>query len=171
MTIIALQLANGRGAQRPTTAPAIDVSRLSLVEAADWQQQIMAECRRQRVLTPSLPTWLKRSGLMDRCTFLASDGPGLPLVFRYLGAPTLSVLGRAWGRSVLNQPDETDPHIDYAHRIGAEYAETIDAGEAVFNRITVSGMGRPFIYTHALYGWEDRGRRAILSAVDVQTLH
>lgn len=35
MTVITLQLANGRCAQRLTAAPAIEVSRLSLVEAAD----------------------------------------------------------------------------------------------------------------------------------------
>lgn len=157
-------------AARPASQ-SINVTRLSLIDAMDWQRDIMAECHRQRVLTPALPAFLKRAGLLPRCTFLSSDGRGAPLVFRHLGAPTLSVLGRAWGRAVINQPDDTDPHEAYAHRIGAEYAETIGAGEAVFNRITVSGLGRPFVYTHALFGWEDRGRRAILSAVDIQTLH
>ncbi|KAA0573333.1 hypothetical protein FZ983_30430 [Azospirillum sp. B21] len=170
MTVLSFPTTD-RGAQRPAIRPETTILRLTLAEAADWQQTIMAECRRQRVLTPSLPAYLKREGLMDRCTFLSSTGPGEPLCFRHLGIPTLSVLGRAWGRSVLNQPDEMDPHVEFAHSVGAQYAETIGAGEAIFNRVTVSGVGRPFVYTHALYGWEVRGRRAVLSAVDLQTLH
>ncbi|MBP2233402.1 hypothetical protein J2847_006740 [Azospirillum agricola] len=161
----------GRNSDRPTAEPVTTILRLTLAEATDWQRTIMAECRRQRVLTPSLPAFLKRAGLIDRCTFLSSIGPGEPLCFRHLGVPTLSVLGRAWGRTVLNQPDEMDPHVEFAHSVGAQYAESIGSGEAVFNRVTVSGVGKPFVYTHALYGWEDRGRRAVLSAVDVQTLH
>lgn len=170
MTVLSFPTTD-RGALRPAIRPETMFLRLTLAEATDWQQTIMAECRRQRVLTPSLPAYLKREGLMDRCTFLSSTGAGEPLCFRHLGIPTLSVLGRAWGRSVLNQPDEMDPHVEFAHSVGAQYAETIGVGEAIFNRVTVSGVGRPFLYTHALYGWEDRGRRAVLSAVDLQTLH
>ncbi|MBK1842451.1 hypothetical protein JHL17_34155 [Azospirillum sp. YIM B02556] len=170
MTILAFPTQD-RGAQRPAVRPETSIARLTLAEATDWQRTIMAECRRQRVLSPSLPAFLKRAGLMDRCTFLSSAGPAKPLCFRHLGVPTLSVLGRAWGRAVINQPDEADPHVEFAHSVGAQYAESIGAGEAVFNRVTVSGVGQPFVYTHALYGWEDRGRRAVLSAVDVQTLH
>lgn len=170
MTILTFPVEK-RGAQRPAIQQETTIVRLTLTEAADWQRTIMAECRRQRVLTPSLPAFLKRAGLMELCTFLSSTGPGEPLVFRHLGVPTLSVLGRAWGRSVLNQPDEADPHVEFAHSIGAQYAESIGAGEAVFNRVTVSGVGRPFVYTHALFGWESKGRRAVLSAVDITTVH
>lgn len=177
MTILAFHIANnGRGAERPAAtpsviSPAIDVSRLPLSNAACWQMQIMTECRRQRKLTPSLPAWLKAQGLMTRCVFLSSDEPGEPLIFRYIGTPTLSVLGRAWGRANLNRPTDRDPHAEFAHRVGTEYTEAISAGEAVFNRVSVTGMGQPFVYTHALYGWESYGRRAILSAVDLHTIH
>ncbi len=170
MSVIAFPTIKDRGAQRPSF-PLIEITRLTLEDAADWQAQIVAECRRQRVLSPSLTGWLKARGLLARCTFLSSDEPGGALCFRFLGEPTLSVLGRAWGRSVLNRPDEQDPHVEFAQNVGAQYAESIGAGEAVFNRVVVSGVGRPFVYTHALYGWEDRGRRAVLSAVDIQTLH
>jgi hypothetical protein len=37
-------------------------------------------------------------------------------------------------------------------------------------RISVTGLGRPFVYTQALYGWSNRWRRAVLSCVDVQDL-
>lgn len=148
-----------------------EVHRLSLPDAAEWQQQIIAECRRQRSLSPAVFAFLKSERLLDRCTFLASEQPEAPLLFKYIGAPTLSVLGRAWGRSMLNQPEEVDPHAEFAHSVGAQYAESIGAGEALFNRISVTGMGKPLVYTHALYGWAEGGRRAVLSAVDVQTLH
>lgn len=161
----------GDGLAARPAVQSITITRLPLASATDWQQAIAKECRRQRALTPSLPAFLKRVGLLDRCTFLSADGPGAPLIFRHLGVPTLSVLGRAWGRTVINRPDAVDPHEAYAQRIGGEYAETIGAGEAVFNRVTVSGLGTPFTYTHGLFGWEDRGRRAILSAVNVHPLH
>jgi len=159
-----------RGAQRPSF-PMIEISHLTRADAADWQVAVMAECRRLKMLTPSLTGWLKGAGLLSRCTFLSSDGPGEPLCFRDLGEPMLPVLGRAWSRSMLNPPDDQDPHIEFAQNVGAQYAESIGAGETIFSRVIVSGVGRPFVYTHALYGWEDRGRRAVLAAVDIQTLH
>jgi hypothetical protein len=165
-----LQFPMDRGAPRPVS-PVIAVQRLTLDHAADWQLDILSECRRQKTLTPSMLTYLKRTGLLSRCTFLASLEPSSPLLFQYLGEGTLSVLGRAWGRSVLNQPEAADPHSEYAHRIGLQYVEAIGGGEALFNRISVTGLGRPFVYTQALYGWADNGRRAILSCIDVQTLH
>ncbi|QCO00033.1 hypothetical protein D3093_32720 (plasmid) [Azospirillum argentinense] len=159
-----------RGAQRPAS-PEFDVQRLTFADAADWQRAIIGECRRQRTLTPAVFSFLKAEGLIDRCTFLASEAPGDAIRFRYIGMPTLRVLGRAWGRSVIGQPEEVDPHSEFAHRVGLEYAEAIGAGEALFNRFSVTELGRPFVYTQALYGWEDRGWRAVLSCIDVQTLH
>jgi hypothetical protein len=147
------------------------ITRLTLADAADWQQAIAAECRRQRLLTPSVFAFLKDRRLLDRCTFLASDEGGDALRFLHIGEPTLRVLGRAGGRSMIGQFDVDDPHADFAHSVGAQYAESIGAGEALFNRISVTGMGKPLIYTHALYGWSEGGRRAVLSAVDVRTLH
>ncbi|WP_448208580.1 hypothetical protein [Azospirillum sp. sgz302134] len=159
-----------RGAARPASLD-IEARRLAMTSAADWQQDIITECRRQRSLNPSVFAYLKDGGLLDRCTFLASEGPSDPLRFRYIGTPTLSVMGGAWGRSVIGQPEEVDPHSEFAHRIGLEYAEAIGGGEALFNRIAVTGLGRPFVYTQALFGWEDRGRRAVLSAIAVHSLH
>lgn len=159
-----------RGAQRPASQE-FDVQRLTFADAADWQRAIIEECRRQRTLTPAVFSFLKAEGLIDRCTFLASEAPGAAIRFRYIGAPTLRVLGRAWGRSVIGQPEEVDPHSEFSRRVGLEYAEAIGAGEALFNRFSVTGLGRPFVYTQALYGWADRGRRAVLSCIDVQTLH
>lgn len=159
-----------RGSPRPIS-PEITVSRLALDAAADWQRTILAECRRQRTLTPSVFAYLKRTGLLERCTFLASMDPGSALAFRYLGTPTLGVLGRAWGRSALNRPLDANSHSELSDSAGAQYAEAIEGGEAVFNRISVTGLGQPFVYTHAVYGWIDRGRRAALSCIDVQTLH
>ncbi|WP_448206500.1 hypothetical protein [Azospirillum sp. sgz302134] len=159
-----------RGAMPPASLD-IEAQRLTMTSAADWQQDIIAECRRQRSLNPAVFAYLKDGGLLDRCTFLASEGPSDPLRFRYIGTPTLSVMGRAWGRSVIGQPEEVDPHTEFAHRIGLEYAEAMTAGEGLFNHFVVTGLGRPFAFTHALYGWSDRGRRAVLSCIDVHTLH
>ncbi|CAO3372918.1 hypothetical protein [Azospirillum argentinense] len=159
-----------RGAQRPAFQE-FDVQRLTFADAADWQRTIIGECRRQRTLSPAVFSFLKAEGLIDRCTFLASEAPGDAIRFRYIGVPTLRVLGRAWGRSVIGQPEAQDPHSEFAYRVGLEYAEAIGAGESLFNQFSVTGLGRPFVYTQALYGWEDRGRRAVLSCIDVQTLH
>ena len=168
MTI--LQFTRQGPAPRPAT-PEIEAQRLPMHAAADWQLAIVEECRRQRNLTPTVFRFLDGTGLLSRCTFMASEGPTDPLRFCYIGAPTLRVLGRAWGRSVLNQPVDMDPHEEFAHRVGAEYAEAMGAGEALFNRFAVTGLGRPFVYTQALFGWSEGGRRAVLSAIDVQTLH
>ncbi|MFC5358815.1 hypothetical protein [Azospirillum himalayense] len=155
-----------QGTRRPAEV-VIDTRRLTMRSAAEWQQQIVTECRRQRTLTPTVFRFLKGSGLLGRCTFLASEGPAEPLRFCYIGAPTVGVLGRGWARSVLDQPVDQDPHTEFACRVGLEYAEAIGAGEALFNRIAVAGVGRPFVYTQALFGWDDRGRRAVLSAIDM----
>ncbi|MBP2294704.1 hypothetical protein [Azospirillum rugosum] len=165
-----LQFTRQGAAPRPAALD-IEAQRLPMHTAADWQRAIIEECRRQRTLTPSVFAYLKTAGLLDRCTFLASEGPADPLRFCYIGAPTLRVLGRAWGRSVLNQPVDLDPHEEFAHRVGAEYAEAMGAGEAVFNRFSVTGLGRPFVYTGAVVGWSEGGRRAVLSAIDVLTIH
>ena len=153
------------------SAPSIDVKRMTLGLAADWQRDLMAECRQQRSLSPAVFTYLRSRGILERCVFLASMEARTPLLFRYLGGSTLRVLGRRWGESVLNQPEDADPHSEFAHYIGLQYAEAIEGGEALVNRISVAGVGHPFVYTQALFGWEDSGRRAVLSAVEVHTLH
>ncbi len=149
----------------------IDTRRLTKRSAADWQCQVIEECRRQRALTPAVFSFLKATGLLSRCTFLASEGPADPLRFHYIGAPTIGVLGRAWARSVLDQPVDQDPHTEFACRVGAEYAEAIASGEALFNSFSVTGLGRPFDYVQALFGWSDGGRRAVLACIDVKALH
>ncbi|MBB3264069.1 hypothetical protein FHW79_001684 [Azospirillum sp. OGB3] len=159
-----------QGTRRPAEV-VIDTRRLTMRNAADWQQQIVAECRRQRTLTPAVFRFLKDSGLLSRCTFLASEGPADPLRFCYIGAPTVAVLGRAWARSVLDQPVDRDPHTEFARRVGAEYVEAMAGGEALVNRFSVAGLGRPFDYVQALFGWSDGGRRAVLACIDVQTVH
>lgn len=149
----------------------VAVRRLAVGDAADWQRNILAECRRQRAFTPDIPGYLAKAGLMNRCTFLASDGPTSPLLFKHLAATTVAVLGRAWGQAMLDQPEEADPHGELAHHVGLQYAEAIEGGQALFNRISVAGLGRPLVYTQALYGWSEGGRRAVLSCIDVQDLH
>lgn len=68
---------------------------------------------------------------------------------------------------MLDQPENADPHSELARHIGLQYVEAVEGGQALFNRIRVTGLGQPFIYTQALYGWLDNGRRAVLSCVDV----
>ncbi|MBP2311873.1 hypothetical protein [Azospirillum soli] len=170
MAVITFPATQDRGALRPVSTE-VSIQRLAMSSATEWQRQIMTECRRQGILNPAVFAYLKANRLLDRCTLLASEGPTSPLLFKFIGVPTLSVLGRAWGRSVLGQPEDIDPHVEFAHSIGMQYVEAIGAGEALFNRISVTGVGRPFVYTHAVYGWSDRGRRAVLSCIDVHTLH
>ncbi|WP_085555755.1 hypothetical protein [Azospirillum agricola] len=155
----------------------IEITHLTLADAADWQVAVVTECRRRKALTPALANWLERVGLLSRCSFLSSSGPGEPLSLFRPGRSASPVSGRPWGEGGL-EPDgaETaavtpDPLVAFARDVGAEYAESVGPGETAFSRVIVSGVGRPFVYTHALYGWEDRGRRMVLSAVDIQTLH
>ncbi|MCG5239191.1 hypothetical protein ACIU1J_01095 [Azospirillum doebereinerae] len=166
MGVIPFPLTN-RGVRHPTF-PVIEVSRLSLDEAADWQANVMAECRRRRVPTSSLADWLETRGLLLRCTVLSSDGPGEPL--RIPGQALIPALNGEREPGAIHHPGATDPHL-LAQTIGVQCAENVSAGEAVLNRILVSGIGCPFVHTHAFYGWEDKGRRRVLSAVDIQTLH
>ncbi|MGY0713121.1 hypothetical protein [Azospirillum argentinense] len=160
-------LSNGRGVQR--SGEGLDLQRLPLGAAADWQAAIVGECRRHGALSPGLFTYLERTGLLDRCTFLASDGADDPLRFRYLGAPTRNFFGRGWARQMAGRPDQDDPHRAIAQRFAAEYLEAVEGGVPVLNSVVISGLSAaPLVYTHALYGWRDSsGRRAILSCMDV----
>ncbi len=170
MNTMAFPIRNRR-AQYPAF-PVIEISRLTVADAADWQAAVMTECRRQRTLTPGLIGFLQTHGLLSRCAFLSSDGPNEPLSFHYPDKRGPLMAEPTWGRAVLIRPDAADPHLEFAQNVGAQYADCIGTGEPVFNRVTVSGIDRPFVYTHALYGWEGRhGRRSALSAIDIQTLH
>ncbi len=157
-----------RGAERPASSEALVIDRRPVNDAADWQQDIRAECRRLRALSPSVFAYLKTTGLLFRCTFLASEGRGQPLLFRYIGAPTLAFLGRSWARQQLGKPDMEDPHHTLAEGVGAQYHEAIDGAEAVFNQVIITGLSAaPKVYTHLLVGWQDgTGRRALLSCLD-----
>ncbi|CAO3416517.1 hypothetical protein [Azospirillum argentinense] len=160
-------LNTGRGAERP--GEGLDLHRLPLGAAADWQAAIVGECRRHGALSPGLFTYLERAGLLDRCTFLASDGADDPLRFRYLGAPTRNFFGRGWARQMAGRPDRDDPHRAIAEELGAEYREAMEGGGPILNRVVITGLSvAPLRYAHMLVGWRDAsGRRAVLSAIDL----
>ena len=156
-----------RGAQRPASSQDVTIERLPIHAAADWQSWIINQCRYQKTLSPSVFSFLKGAGLLERCTFLASDGPDSPLLFRYVGAPTVEFLGRAWARQQIGKPDLDDPHHAITEGIGPQYREAIECGEPLFNRVTITGLSASRkVYTHALYGWQDTsGSRAVLSCL------
>lgn len=155
-----------RGATvRPAIRADVAVEHKPLRLCADWQSAIAEECRRQRILNPRVFEFLHTTGLLERCTFLATEVAGGPLVLRHIGMPTLTKLGRAWGRAMLGQPLEGSPHPEFAHSVEAQYSAAITSGELLLNRVEVHGIGAPFAYTHLLVGWEDSGRRAVLSAI------
>ncbi|MBP2302497.1 hypothetical protein [Azospirillum picis] len=141
------------------------VQRRTVRQALDWQQAIVGEARRYPHGSPDLVRYLKDSGLLPRCSFLSSEQNGGPLLFRFIGRPALDTLGEAWGRMVLGKPEVEDPHCDFSAAIAREYAEAIESGEAVVNEVSVTGIGRPFSFSHALVGWRQGQHRAILSAV------
>ncbi|MBP2291061.1 hypothetical protein [Azospirillum rugosum] len=166
MSVLLFQ-SRGPAIQRPEPKEELLITRLRVDEAADWQLAIVEECRRQRTLTPSVFNFLKEQGLLDRCTFLASEGMEQPLVFRYIGGPTVRFLGRAWARQQIGKPDLDDPHQVLAEGVGQQYREAIEGGDPVFNRVTITGLSAsPKVYTHMLYGWAPQdGRRALLSCL------
>lgn len=143
----------------------VHVDRQTVGSALDWQQAIIGECRRHDGPSPEIVQFLKKSGLLNRCCYLASDVDGGPLKFRFIGRPALDTLGEAWGRMVLNRPEVEDPHCDFSMAIARQYAEAIETGEPLVNEIAVTGIGRPFSFVHALIGWQCGRQRAILSAV------
>lgn len=151
--------------------PVIEITPMPLTEAAGWQTEIMAECRRQPMLSSSLTGWLKQAGLLSRCCFLANDQPGEPLCLQFIDEDMLEGSNPTWGCPLLDPEPGGRATIDYAHLIALEFAGTVTAGNAVFNRVTVWGSGVPFTCSHLVYGWEEFGRRAVLSAIDVHTLH
>lgn len=156
--------------QHPMPAIRLDLHRESSGHMLDWQAAIIAECRRHDTLNAQLVANLKRAGLLERCTFLASDTPGGPLRFRYIGCPTVTMLGRAWARQHLGRPHLENPHAEFVDLMSPLYAEAIEGDEAMHNLITMHGPwaeGRP--YTHVLCGWQAQdGRRAVLSAIELQ---
>lgn len=155
-----------RGATRPAIVHA-ELERQPVRMANDWMQAVAAECGRHATLCPPIFDFLKRTGLLSRCVLIASD-PGGPLTWRYVGQPTISVMGRAWGRSNLGQPVTADERADFGNTMGGCYAETIDTGHVLVNRVRLHGLGRPLVYLHSLIGWRaSDGRRAVLSCVQL----
>jgi hypothetical protein len=149
----------------PPTVCEVSVERQPLRLALDWQREIVRECGRHRVFNGQVVQFLEESNLLRRCSMLSTDVGGGPLKFRFVGRPALDTLGEAWGRMVLNKPEVDDPHCDFATAIGEQYVEAIESGEPLVNKISVTGVGQPFSFTHALIGWQTTSRRAILSAV------
>ena len=165
MTILAFptKLQGAEHQQRPEIH--LDLHRERSVTMLDWQARIIEECHRHDTLNPALIGALERMNLLDRCTFLASDYAGGPLRFRFIGCPTILVLGRAWARTNLGRPHEENLHAEFPVSLGAEYVKAI-GGEVVHNRINMSGAGAVPSYTHALVGWRAAdGREAVLSAI------
>lgn len=159
------------GRQAPQRSTEVMIQRSRLVDALDWQQTIIAEARRYPGGGPALIRWLWNSGLLDRCSYFSTAPEGGPLLFRYIGRPALDTLGEAWGRTVIGKPENEDPHDAFAAAISEQYAMAIESGEPVVNEIRVTGIGKPFSFCHALIGWKEGPRRAVLSAVkmhDVQ---
>lgn len=154
-----------RGAARPATIHA-ELERQPVRVANDWMQAVAAECGRHATLCPPVFDFLKRTGLLSRCVLIASDEAG-PLTWRYVGQPTIKVMGRGWGRSNLGQPVTEDERADFGDAMGDCYAEAIDTSEAVVNRVRLHGLGRPLVYLHSLIGWQANGRRAVLSCVQL----
>lgn len=155
----------------PSARPAIhlELHRERSATMLDWQARIVEECQKHETLNPALVTALKRMGLLDRCTFLLNDHAGGPLRFRYIGCPTILVLGRAWARQNLGRPHVENPHGDFPVNLGAEYAEAVHGGEPVHNRVRMHGPAVVPSYTHVLAGWRrDDGREAVLSAIALQ---
>ena len=145
----------------------VEIHRQPLSFAADWQTNIVDRCRELRTLNPEVFQHLSETGLRRRCVYLSSDGDG-PLLFRYIGEPTVRYLGVEWAKSQLGKPDLDDPHQSLAEGIGAQYREAIEGGVPVFNRIMITGLSAdPKIYTHVLIGWRlPEGRRALLSLLN-----
>lgn len=164
MSVILAFPTTNRGA---AARPEIEVEHQPLRRCADWQADIARECRRQRTLNPGIFHYLRFSGLIECCTFLASETAGGPLVFQHISVPTLTKLGRAWGRSMLGQPIDGSSHTEFTHSVESQYGAAISSGELLLNRIEVHGIGAPFAYTHLLVGWEDGRRRAVLSAINL----
>ncbi|CAO3445677.1 hypothetical protein [Azospirillum argentinense] len=166
MSVVALPLMGKAIPHRPVNE-AVTIHRLPVEAASDWQQEVKNECRRQRSLTPAVFDFLKAAGLLDRCTFLASEHQFAPLRFRYIGGPTVRFLGRAWALQQIGKPDLDDPHQTLAEGVGHQYREAIEGGDPVFNRVTITGLSlSPKVYTHMLIGWQQSdGRRALLTCL------
>lgn len=155
-----------RGAQRPAIVHA-ELERQPIRVANDWMQAVAAECGRHRTLCPPIFDYLKRTGLITRCVLIASDPSG-PLTWRYIGEPTVSVMGRSWGRANLGRPVLEDERADFGDSMGASYAESVDTGEVLVNRVWLHGLASPLVYLHSLIGWKTSdGRRAVLSCVQL----
>ena len=154
-----------RGAQRPAVVHA-ELERQPVRVANDWMQEVAAECGRHATLCPPVFDFLKRTGLLTRCVLIASDAGG-PLTWRYIGEPTVKVMGRGWGRANLGQPVTADERADFGNTMGTSYAEALATGSAVVNRVHLIGLASPLVYRHSLIGWEANGRRAVLSCVQL----
>lgn len=158
----------GKPRQPPAIEARTEIHRQPMAFASDWQQAVLELYRRDRNLNPDFAQRLKAMDLLRRCVFLASDGAG-PLLFRYIGEPTISFLGADWARAQLGKPDDQDPHQCLADGVGPQYREAIEGGQPILNRVEITGMSAaPKVYTHLLLGWRrPDGRRALLSCLDV----
>lgn len=169
MTVLRFITPAGR-LPRPAAAD-IEIQRLPLGMAADWQYTVAAHCQRLRTPSAAVFSFLKATGLHARCVLLAGE-PGCPLVFRFIGEPSIRFFGASWARRQLGRPEHEDPHGTIAATIGAEYREAMEAGP-VLNRLRIAGLSAvPLVYTHMVFGWRlDTGHRAVLSCLDAPSLN
>jgi hypothetical protein len=153
----------GRGTARPVLA---EIHRQPVAVAADWQLTVAEWIRKERSLHPGVVEFLKSTGVLSRCCFLASTDGG-PLVMRHLAAATTRIFGLPWARQQLGKPHVDDLHAEYAAAIDRQYREAMEIREPIYNRLSLEGVGpAPIVYSHMLFGWTCGHRRAVLSAVD-----
>lgn len=149
---------------------AVEIHRQPLWVGTDWQLAIRDLCRRERQFGPPVLDWLRETGLMSNCLLLASDTRAGPLIFRYIGQPSIKFLGRRWAAERLGTPESENPFHELGDGVGEHYHTAIDGGEILLNRIRLVGMSaEPLTYTHLLVGWRaSDGRRALLSCLDAR---
>ncbi len=143
------------------------LERRPVKDAAAWMLDVAAECARHSTFNRGIIDYLRACGLVNQCVILAAD-PGGPLTFRFIGIPTMIVMGRAWARQNLGRPVAQADGTDFGDAMFASYDDAADGTSPVVNRVSLNGLVRPLTYTHSLIGWRDgAGGRVILSCVQL----
>lgn len=159
----------GRRARRSPPEPSemeVEIHRQPLRVALDWQLEAVRIKADHPQFGQGFRQAMDKAGLGRRPLILFSLDGG-PLRFAFIGDTQRRFFGDAWANALIGKPQGSSGYDALTQALDRQYAEAIDGGEPVHNRVIMHGpAGAPVIYAHTLFGWDQGSLRVVVALVD-----